>query len=221
MAAAAKTLGPDATLDQLVKAYLVVIQDILPPGFSIEPPPPPVEPEQPPPPVEPPTDIKQYHAIVQGGFFSADPYDKKVPTSIRCNNPGALNTSKNVAAIPGYNTAYETSAGNRTAIFWAPEYGVLAYWDLLKRYRASGAKTVHQIISKYGGGQDYSAYEKFVVKTSGLPASYEIKIDGSDDANLMKFAKAMFRYESGRETPLSDAQIKYGFSLGRERERMT
>jgi hypothetical protein len=54
-----------------------------------------------------------------------------------------------------------------------------------------------------------------VVKTTGLPGSYEIKIDGSDDSSLLKFAKAMFRYESGRETPLSDEQITYGFKLGR------
>jgi hypothetical protein len=92
--------------------------------------------------------------------------------------------------------------------------------DLLDRYRAAGAKTVGQIITRYGGGQNYSAYLNFVVKTTGLPASYEIKIDASDDVNLMKFAKAMFRYEAGRETPLSDDQIRCGFGIGRERKRM-
>jgi peptidoglycan hydrolase-like protein with peptidoglycan-binding domain len=241
MAIAAKQLGPDASVDDIVKAFIIIVEELLPPGFTLQPPTPELEPEPPPespppgftlvsptpepgpeplpesPPESPPEPVKEYHAIVKGGFYADDPYDKKVPTAIRCNNPGALNTSKAVQAIPGYNTAIETTPGNKTAVFWAPEYGVLAYWDLLDRYRVAGAKTVGKIINKYGGGQNYSAYLNFVVKTTGLPASYEIKIDGSDDVNLMKFAKAMFRYEAGRETPLSDDQIRCGFGLGRER----
>jgi hypothetical protein len=38
--------------------------------------------------------------------------------------------------------------------------------------------------------------------------------------NLTKFAKAMFRYEAGRETPLSDQQISVGFRMAREREKL-
>ena len=158
--------------------------------------------------------------MVEGGYFSSDPYDKKNPTAIRCNNPGAINSTKHIASLPGYNTASETSTGNRTAIFWAPEYGCLCYHDLLKRYRDAGAVTIRQIIKRYGGGQDYSAYEKFVCKYTGLPSNYEIKIDGTDDDALMSFAKGMFRYEAGKETPLSDVQIMTGFGMARECERM-
>jgi hypothetical protein len=158
--------------------------------------------------------------ITQWLMEGISPMTRKNPTAIRCNNPGALNTTKHVASLPGYNTAYETSTGNRTAVFWAPEYGCLAYHDLLKRYRDAGAVTIRQIIKRYGGGQDYSAYEKFVCKYTGLPSNYEIKIDGSDDDALMSFAKGMFRYEAGKETPLSDVQIMTGFGLARERERM-
>lgn len=206
VALAAKELGAKGTVDEIALVFAAIVKDILPP--KVQPPAPTPEPK--PEPLPPET----YGSLI-GGFYSADPYDKKVPTSVRTNNPGALNTSKAVAAMPGYAGASETSPGNKTAIFYTPEQGSAAYWDLLKRYRAAGAKTVSQIISRYGGGQDYSAYLKFVVKTTGLPASYEIKIDGSDDASLLKFAKAMFRYESGRETPLSDEQIEYGFRLGR------
>jgi hypothetical protein len=53
-----------------------------------------------------------------------------------------------------------------------------------------------------------------VTKTTALPGSYR----QSDDVNLTKFAKAMFRYEAGRETPLSDQQISVG--LAREREKL-
>lgn len=205
VALAAKELGAQGTIDEIALVFAAVVRDVLPPTQQ-KPPTPEPEPEPLPP--------ETYGSMI-GGFFSADPYDKKVPTSIRTNNPGALNTSKAVAAMPGYVGASETSPGNKTAIFYTPEQGSAAYWDLLRRYRAVGRKTVSQIINRYGGGQNYSAYLKFVVKTTGLPGTYEIKIDGSDDASLLKFAKAMFRYESGRETPLSDEQITYGFGLGR------
>ena len=142
-----------------------------------------------------------------------------MPTAIRTNNPGALNTTPHVASLHGYVSARETSPATRPAIFYTPEHGTVAYWDLLKRYRAAGAKTISQIINRYGGRQDYSQYLQFVLKTTGLPASYEIKIDGSDDASLLRFAKAMFRYEAGRKTPLSDEQINYGFWLGREYDK--
>jgi len=205
VAVVAKGLGAQGTVDEISGLFAAVVKDILPP----------LQPVPTPEPELPPTLPPETYGSLIGGFYSADPYDKKVPTSVRTNNPGALNTSKAVAAMPGYVGASETSAGNKTAIFYTPEQGSAAYWDLLKRYRAAGAKTVSQIINRYGGGQDYSAYLKFVVKSTGLPGTYEIKIDGSDDASLLKFAKAMFRYESGRETPLSDEQITYGFKLGR------
>ena len=219
MALVAQESGSTLSVEELLAAFLVILEDILPPGFML------TKPEEPPPteelPEAPAEEPKtEFHAVLEGGYFSDDPYDKKTPTSIRCNNPGAINTTKHVATLPGYNGASETSTGNKTAIFWAPEYGCLCYHDLLKRYLYAGAVTIRQIIKRYGGGQDYSAYEKFVVKYTGLPATYEIKIDGSDDAALLSFAKAMFRYEAGRETPLSDPQIMLGFEMAREREAM-
>jgi peptidoglycan hydrolase-like protein with peptidoglycan-binding domain len=224
MAMVAQQTGSTASVDELVAAFVVVLEDILPPGFVLtaDVPPVPVDGEDwlPPPLPDPDPDRTEYHAVVDGGYYSDDPLNKKNPTAIRCNNPGAINTTSHIASLPGYNTAYETSKGNRTAVFWAPEYGVLAYHDLLKRYRDAGAVTIRQIIKRYGGGQDYSAYEKFVCEYTGLHANYEIKIDGSDDDELLSFAHAMFRYEAGKETPLSDLQITTGFGLARERERM-
>lgn len=155
-----------------------------------------------------------------GGFFSSTPFDTSIPTSIRTNNPGALNASAWVKSYPGYVgdkvTSMSGASANNTAIFETPEQGVAVWWELMKRYRAAGAITISQIINKYGGtGQDYSAYVKFVVGRMGLPSTYEIKLSG-DDSTLTKFAKAMWRYEAGKETPLTDAQIAYGFALARK-----
>lgn len=152
-----------------------------------------------------------FGSLVPGGFYSGDPYNKSVPTSIRCNNPGALNTAKWVTELSGYVGAYETTRGNKTAIFRTPEQGVVAWWTLLKRYRDAGANTVREIISRYGGGQDYSEYEKYVIKQTGFELDKDIDLDNDDD--LLKLGKAMFRYESGKPLPWSDAQILYGINL--------
>jgi hypothetical protein len=149
-----------------------------------------------------------------GGFYSKTPLDHdSAPTSIRSNNPGAVNGATWERKFPGYVTEVETTPGNRTTIFETPEQGIAAWWQLLKNYRAAGAVTVEQIITRYGGGQDYSNYLAFVIAQTHLPAAFEIKLD--DDAGLLKLAKAMFKYEAGRQIPWPDKQIMYGIRLGR------
>lgn len=150
---------------------------------------------------------------LSGGFYSSAPYDRSVPVSIRCNNPGAVNGAAWEQQMPGYVTTVETTPGNKTTIFEAPEQGVRVWYELLRKYKAAGAVTPRQIITRYGGGQDYSAYVDTVVKRSGLQP--DAALDLEDDRKLLPFAKAMFSYEAGRTTPLSDAQILYGFALAR------
>jgi len=148
-----------------------------------------------------------------GGFYSATPLDKASgPTSIRSNNPGAINGAAWERNMPGYVDEVETTPGNKTTIFEAPEYGVACWWHLLSNYRKGGAITVGQIINRYGGGQDYSNYIAMVVKWSGLTENTEIKLD--DTPTLLKFGKAMFQYEAGKTIPWSDEQITYGIKLG-------
>ena len=137
------------------------------------------------------------------------------PVAIRFNNPGALNTATWICNLPGYIDAAETTPGNSTARFDTPEHGVAAYWELLRRYRMRGITTVGSIITTYGGGQDYSAYLSYVCEHSGL--SRGDVIDLHDDPQLLRLAKAMFQYEAGQPTPLTDAQIITGFRLARAR----
>ena len=156
-----------------------------------------------------------------GGFFSSNPTDKSVPVSIRCNNPGALNVAGWIKSQPGYVTDSVTSDSsgkgggvNSTVVFESPEEGVAAWYVLMKKYDDAGADTVKEIITRYGGGQDYSSYYKQVQNWTGLSESQEIKLVG-DDPTLLKFAKAMFRYEAGKELPWSDTQVLFGFNLAR------
>jgi|GEM_PF-1669779 len=154
-----------------------------------------------------------YRSLVPGGFYSSNPFDRSVPVSIRCNNPGAINGAPWEKKYPGYVDTVETTPGNKTTIFEAPEYGVAVWWELLRRYAAAGATTVGDIINRYGGGQDYSAYVQFVTRKTGLGPRTKVPLD--DDDILLPFGKAMFHYEAGRPTPLKDEQIAYGLKLGR------
>lgn len=159
----------------------------------------------------------EFSAMVAGGYFSSAPFDKSIPASIRTNNPGALNVAPWIRTAPGYVgdkvTSMSGAEANSTVIFSTPEYGVAAWFTLLQKYRAAGATTLGAIINRYGGGQDYSNYVGEVAAWSGIGEQTEINLD--DDVSLLAFGKAMFRYEAGRLSPLSDAQIVYGFNLAR------
>lgn len=165
----------------------------------------------------------EYKSLI-GGFFST-PTDTAHPPAIRFNNPGAINGNAEwVKAFPGFVRTHVIGGGNPIAIMYTPEQGVALFWTLLKRYRASGAKTIKQVIIKYGGGQaNYeSQYLPTVVKRMGLSPDTEINLN--DDALLLRFSREMFRYEAGKPSPLSDAQIMYGFKLARgevDKQRVT
>ena len=151
-----------------------------------------------------------------GGFYSSTPEDKASgPVSIRMNNPGAINGAAWLRAWPGYVGEIETTPGNKSTIFETPEQGVAIWLELMRRYRLHGVKTLDGIITRYGGQQNYTRYVTFVATRTGLAPDTEIALVG-DDTTLLMFAKAMFAYEAGRDTPLSDGQILYGFNLARK-----
>lgn len=172
--------------------------------------------------------MPNFRSLLPGGFFS-HPDDKRWHAAIRNNNWGAINGAKWQRTMPGYVgeviTSHSVVRGqrvpNKTTVVETPEQGVAMYWELLRRYAASNIKTVRQIIKTYGGGQDYSAYERFVTQRTGFGPDTVIRLN--DDKQLLKFAEAMFAYEAGvaewmtaRGMGLSDAQILHGFKLGRE-----
>jgi hypothetical protein len=81
-------------------------------------------------------------------------------------------------------------------------------------YEAANAATVGGIITKDGGGQDYSAYLHFVLSQTGLSA--DTVIDLNDDQQVLQFGRAMFRYEAGPALLWSNDQILFGIRCGRE-----
>jgi hypothetical protein len=140
-----------------------------------------------------------------------------VPVSIRMNNPGALNVAPWVRQYPGFTGSSLTTPGNATVSFSTPEHGVAAWWELMRRYRNNGVRTLKGVIYRYcGSGRPKEAedYLAFVMKRTGLRESAIIDI--FNDHRLLPFARAMFRMEAGIETPLTNPQILRGFQMGRK-----
>jgi hypothetical protein len=164
--------------------------------------------------------VTNFRSLTPGGFYgngeSPGPDGTKHSVAERANNPGAINGAAWEREFPGFVSNIKYDGKNDTTVFETPEHGVAAYLELLRRYRAGGTKTVEGIIWKYGGGQgNYHEYARTVSDWTNIPVGAEI--DLSDDAQLIKFAKAMWRMEAGHPTRLSDAQIALGFKMARGR----
>jgi uncharacterized protein (TIGR02594 family) len=157
--------------------------------------------------------MPNYRSLVPGGFYSSPDKKGQVPASIWSNNPGAINGDAAwVKAQPGFVTTVRIGGGNPIAVFETPEQGVATWYNLILRYRNAGVTTLQGVVNRYGGGQDYSQYVEFVVSKTGYAAAKQLD---PDDLNvLLAIAKAMFWYEAGKATPLTDNQIIYGFQLG-------
>jgi hypothetical protein len=159
-----------------------------------------------------------FTALVPGGFFSSDPNASGVPRSIRTNNPGALNISTWQKSRPGFvSVTADDGKGNVTSIYCAPEYGVASWYHLLAQvygFAAAGSFTIEQLAGKYaGGGAAQSTVDNYVnvwcsVADPKLTASSVIQF--SDDNAMLNLARAMYRNEAGRPTPLSESQILFG-----------
>lgn len=147
----------------------------------------------------------------------------QVPPSIRYNNPGAINgDAKWVQECDGFKGTHVIGGGNPIAEFDTIEHGAACYYELLKRYRDDGAHTTTGIILRYGGQKQsaqYRIYLQQVLKWTGLGPDTDIPLTG-DDSTLLKFAKAMFRYEAGRDIPWTDDQIIAGFDLVRGKPKV-
>lgn len=162
--------------------------------------------------------MTNFRSLIGGPFGDG----KTGSVAFRANNPGAINGAAWERSMPGYVGEVTYDGHNNTTVFETPEQGVAVWIELLRRYRARGQQTVESIIVTYGGGQaNYpTEYLSTVLRWTGLLRSTEIKGDGSDDVTLLKFAKAMFAYESGfhppKPLPWTDAQILYGFKLARK-----
>jgi len=165
-----------------------------------------------------------FTALVSGGFFSSEPDNLKVLRAIRTNNPGAINDTTWQHVLPGYvDKTIADSAGNRTAIYSAPEYGVAAWYILLAdRYKfkdAGGAFTILQLAHNYAGSQaPQSAIDAYVTdwcRLADKPLTPQSTIRLDDDDQMLNLARGVFKHESRSIVKINNDQILFGIQRQR------
>jgi uncharacterized protein (TIGR02594 family) len=174
------------------------------------------------PPIVVPPGGTTFGALVPGGFFSAEPMNLGVPRSIRTNNPGALNFTPWQAARKGFvgKTQPDPSPQrNVTTIYRTPEHGVASWFHLLSikyGFAAAGSFAIRTLAQRYAGsGGDPDKFVRaWVALSEGTLTSTSV-IDITDDTAMLRLARAMFRNEAGKPTPVDDDQILFGI----QRER--
>jgi hypothetical protein len=120
---------------------------------------------------------------------------------IRNNNPGNIRKGRKRIwegeVYPGTDPSFSQ--------FRTMAYGVRALLiDLVNKHKG-GLRTVQSIIYKYAPPtENYSArYAKFVADAMGIPVTQSFNMTS---ANLIKFAKAVARFENGNAAALINAQ---------------
>lgn len=164
--------------------------------------------------------MPNYRSLTNGPFSSPDHMHDGTPASVWSNNPGAINGAGKdgtpvhwVQKYPGFVQVIFIGGHNPIAVMETPEQGVALYYQLLVNYRGLGKTTIKSIVNFYGGGQNYSDYVVFVANFMHVSADTEI--DLTNDKQVTGLMRAMWRYEAGRSSPLTDAQLAYGMALAR------
>ena len=110
-----------------------------------------------------------------------------------------------------------SSNRNRTTIYRTPEHGVAAWLILLSdRYGfgTAGSFSLEALAKKYAGSgasdADIRAYTKGWSNASGgaLTPGSVFHLQSTDE--LLSLGKAMFTHEIGKDSPVSEAQIRFG-----------
>ncbi|MFG1429176.1 hypothetical protein [Roseixanthobacter glucoisosaccharinicivorans] len=134
--------------------------------------------------------------------------DTRVPASVRSNNPGAMWPGPSASKFGS--TRHEVlndglGQGNKIAIFDTKEQGGAALFDLFKdRY---AGKTLATAIYRWSGGNASGEYVRSVAKALGINPNDFITKEMLDDPRFaVPLAKAMSKFEAGREYPMSDAE---------------
>jgi hypothetical protein len=164
-----------------------------------------------------------FTSLVPGGFFSSNP-DSNDKRSIRTNNPGALNISSWQRSRPGFvGVTADDGKGNVTSIYCAPEYGVASWYHLLAviyDFARTGSFTIQQLARKYAGKDAaQSTVDNYVnvwCRVADSPLTGDSVIQLGNDDGMLNLARAMYRNEAGKPTPLSDAQILFGMRHERD-----
>lgn len=135
---------------------------------------------------------------------------KRVPASIRNNNPGAIEGGPSARKFGS--TSYEMlrwtyqgkPATNKIATFPTPVHGAAALFDLL--YNKYTGSTVESAITKWCGGYFSGTYTAVLEQQCGIkPGDALTKPLVRDAETAIMLAKGMAQQEAGCAFPMSDA----------------
>lgn len=126
-----------------------------------------------------------------------DDQRKRLPRSVRNNNPGNLEASPYTQKMPGY-----VGSDGRFAIFDTPESGFNAMGSLLQSYGNRGFNTVSSILNRYSPQSDptnkagsTSNYVNVVAKAVGVDPN--APLDFSNQSVMDKLIRSMTKVEAG------------------------
>lgn len=130
---------------------------------------------------------------------------KRLPVSIRNNNPGAVSIIGNVensfgAKQPGFvgTSARPKSEGGSYAIYASPEHGVAASAKLIRRYGDKGINTTDDVVKKWSTDSkawpSYSRTLKKYISEAGFDPN------GQLDFNNPKIVEAVMKAQSAHES---------------------
>lgn len=126
---------------------------------------------------------------------------RRLPRSVRNNNPGNLEASSWVQKQPGY-----IGSDGRFAIFETPDAGYAAMEGLLQSYSKRGLNTVGSIINRWSPQSDptnqpgsTNNYARSVAKAVGVSPTDEININ--DPELRGRLVRAMAEFEGGGKIP--------------------
>lgn len=135
---------------------------------------------------------------------------KRIPASIRNNNPGAIEGGPSARKFGS--TSYEMlrwtyqgkPATNKIATFPTPVHGAAALFDLL--YNKYTGSTVESAITKWCGGYFSGTYTAVLEQQCGIkPGDALTKPLVRDAETAIMLAKGMAQQEAGCAFPMSDA----------------
>lgn len=128
--------------------------------------------------------------------------NKRVPASIRYNNPGAQYPGQSARKFGTTGTKI-IGGGHKIAVFPSAVHGAAAQFDLLDR-RYTG-RTLASAISEWSGGNSVATYLKVLERETGVKSTDRITKEMLRDPKIgVAIAKAMAVQEAGKAYPMSD-----------------
>lgn len=139
-------------------------------------------------------------------------YDRRIPASIRTNNPGAMwpgSSSRKFGAV----ASDVIGGGNKIAIFPSFEQGAAAHMDLLAS-KYSGMP-LNAAIRRWSGGNYSAEYAQEVSRATGIPLNARLTPDLLNSPAIVPLAKAMAQHEAGRGGTAAPEQWQTAYKMFR------